>query len=354
MRTKGLFYFRLQQAELVARLPSGLQFLVPALQPYGPGITRANADVTPSQLAAVIEWGRTRVSSSTVLRIARLDNRYERQELGDGHAELFRDPQYEPPQVLNLTSAFEARWSCTNCSRVDMSQIGALEVEDINPDVDLQLTETYEVLLASRFRAVAERAGARVRPLSSRQEFVQLLAIPTVTFVPVFPVCPIDEACPGCGRISYDRSDYVEGGLFTEGDTGLTVAQQWPLTLELGTGFNARHLSDVLSALDDDEVVLELGGQRGPRSPADPEAVGSSRERLGWRGTVAAERRHVVGQPVDMVEERVWESGETVVVVRLTLLDALLLAGARIPALRPVVMAHKNGRGRRSQETPGV
>ncbi len=33
---------------------------------------------------------------------------------------------------------------------------------------------------------------------------------------------------------------------------------------EITIGFNARYLSDVLSALDDDEVVLELGDEHSP------------------------------------------------------------------------------------------
>lgn len=304
MRTKALLYFRLPLAALVARLPDNLRFLATAFQPYGPRITRANVDVTPPQVEAVIQWGRTRVGDSTVLRIARLDQRYDRQELGEGHVELFRDFQFEPPQVLNVTTAFEARWSCTNCNRVDMSQVGALEVDGINPDVDIQLTETYEVLLRSRLANIAARAGAIVRPLGGRQEFVQLMASPTVTLVPVFPLSPVDEACPGCGRITCDRSDYVEGGLFSEGDTALTVAQEWPLTLHAGL-----------------------------------DVVGKSKERIGWRGVVSEEKRHVVGQQLDMVEEKAWVSGETVVVVRLTFVDALLGAGALIPSLRPVAMA---------------
>ena len=199
-----------------------------------------------------------------------------------------------------------------------MSQVGALVVDGINSDVDVQLTETYEVLLPSRLASIAERAGATIRPLQGRKDFVQLIATPSVTLVPVFPLATVDDPCPGCGRITSDRSDYVEGVLFAEGDTALTVAQEWPLTLHPG-----------------------------------PEVLGKSKERIGWRGEVSEEKRHVVGQQLDMEKEKDWVSGETVVVVSLTLIDALLGAGARIPSLRPVVMADEKAAMPTGEGSPG-
>ncbi len=199
-----------------------------------------------------------------------------------------------------------------------MSQVGALVVDGINPDVDVQLTETYEVLLPSRLASTAERAGAAIRPLQGRKDFVQLMATPTVTLVPVFPLAMVDDPCPGCGRITSDRSDYVEGVLFADGDTGLTVAQEWPLTLHPG-----------------------------------PDVLGKSKDRIGWRGEVSDEKKHAVGQQLDMEKEKDWVSGETVVVVKLTLVDALLGAGARIPSLRPAVMADEKAAVPIGTKSPG-
>jgi hypothetical protein len=304
MHTKALLYFRRPPEELKARLPSELGFLATALTDAGRGESRANLELSPSQLSAIVEWGRTRVGDATLLIIARLDHRYERRELGDDYAELFRDHQFEPPQVLNLTSAFEARWSCTHCSRVEMTQVGPLEVQGTNSKSDVQLTETYEVLLPSRFVGVAERAGAATRSLLNRADFVQVVASPTVTLISVFPLFAVDKACPGCGHISYDRSDHVEGRLAVDGKTGLTVAQEWPLTVNAGR-----------------------------------ELVARSRAPLSWRGVVAAEARHMVGERLDMVANSAWATGVTVNVVKLALVDALLRAGARLPPLRPVVLA---------------
>ena len=304
MHTKALLSFRRPPADIRARLPSELRFLGPELKEFGAGRARADLELSSSQQASVIEWGRTRVEGATLLRMARLDHRYERRELGNGHAELFRDPQFEPPHVLNLTSAFEARWSCTHCDRVALSQVGPLEVTDTTPETDIQLTETYQVLVPSRFAAVAERAGTTVRPLLSRTDFVQLVVPPTVTLAPVFPLFAVGVACPGCGRISYDRSDRVEGCLEVDGKTGLTVAQEWPLNLDVG-----------------------------------PVAIARSREPLSWRGYITAEARHVVGERLDMVSNTAWASGETINLVMLTLVDALLRAGARPPPLRPIAVA---------------
>ena len=304
MHTKALLYFRRPPEELKARLPSELGFLALALSDAGRRESRANLEVSSSQLSAIVEWGRTLVGDATLLISARLDHRYERRELGDDAAELFRDPQFEPPQVLNLTSAFEARWSCTHCTRVEMSQVGPLEVEGTNPDSDVQLTETYDVLLPSRFAGVAGHLGASIRPLLNRADFVQLVASPTVTLSPVFPLFAVEEACPGCGRISYDRSDHLEGRLSEGGKTGLTVTQDWPLTLNAGR-----------------------------------ELVARSREPLSWRGVVAAEAKHVVGERLDMVRNTAWATGVAVNVVRLALVDVLLRAGACMPPLRPVVLA---------------
>jgi hypothetical protein len=302
MRTRALLYFRRPPWELKARLPAGLQFLAPKLTEVGPGRTRADLELSPAQFSELVEWGRTRVGGATLLRIARLDHRYERQELGSDHAELFRDPSNDSAEVRNPSSAFEARWICTHCDRVDMTQVGPLEVEGTNSDADLQLTETYEVLLASQFANVAERANASVRPLLGRVDFVQLVAPPTVTLLPIFPLFAVGEACPGCGRFSYDRSDQVEGQLSVDEDTGLTIAQEWPLTLNAGV-----------------------------------EAIARSKERVAWRGTETEEPRHVIGEALDLLKTRGWDSGVTVNIVGLKLVDALLRAGARMPPLRPIL-----------------
>ena len=301
MRTQALVYFRLPPKELTARLPNELWFLATDFIEWLDG-TRLNRELDPETLSLLIQWGRARVGGATVLSGVRLDHRYERDELNGDHAELFQDMQYEPATVLNAASAYEGRWSCTHCDRVALSQIGPLEVENINLGVDLQVAANDEVLLRSTYASVAAQAGTTVRPLFGRQDFVQVIAPPTVTLTPVFPLMAVGSACPGCGRTTYDRSDRVEGGGPIDRATGLIINQEWPLTLEV-----------------------------------ERDALGQSRERVNWRGRVSREPRHLVGERVDLVENPSWQVGKFINVVRLTLLDALLAAGASMPDLGPLI-----------------
>ncbi len=301
MRTQALLYFRLSPKELAARLPNELRFLGTDFIQWLDG-TRLNRELDPETLSLLIQLGRARIGGATVLSGVRLDHRYGRDELNGDHAELLQDIQYEPAVVLNAVSAYEGRWSCTHCDRVALSQIGPLELENINLGVDLQVAANDEVVLRSSYASAAAQAGATVRPLVGRQDFVQVMAPPTVTLIPVFPLLAIGSACPGCGRVTYDRSDKVEGGGPIDRATGLVINQEWPLTVEVGL-----------------------------------EAFGQSRERVNWRGKVRQEPRHVVGERVDLVENTSWQVGSSINVLRLTLIDALLRAGASMPDLGPLI-----------------
>ena len=302
MKTETVLYFRQSPGELKERLPSHLRFLAKYLKEALPHEARADLELTPAQLAAVVEWGNTRVNGASLLSVAGLYPLYERQELGETYAEFYRGYDYEPSPVLNPTLAFEARWSCTHCDRVDLTQVGPLEVQKISPVADLQLTETGEVLLASRFSDVAKSAGVSVRPLFAQPAFVQLMTPLAVKLVNVFPLFAVGKACPGCGRVSIDRSDLPEGK-GDGGSTEVTITQAYPLTLQPGF-----------------------------------EVIAQSVEVLFWRGYVSREARHVVGERLDMLSHTSWASGQRIVVIHLALVDALLGHGARLPALRPVII----------------
>jgi hypothetical protein len=302
MKTETVLYFRQSPGELKERLPGHLRFLAKYLKEGLPHEARADLELTPAQLAAVVEWGNTRINGASLLCVAGLYPLYERQELGETYAEFYRGYDYEPPPVLNPSSAFEARWSCTHCDRVDLSQIGPLEVEKISPVADLQLTQTGEVLLASRFVDVARSAGVSVRPLFAQPAFVQLITPPTVKLIKAFPLFAVGRACAGCRRVSYDRSDLPDGK-GDAGSTGLTITQAYPLTLQPGS-----------------------------------EVLAQSLEVLFWRGYVSTEARHVVGERLDLLSHTSWASGQTIVVIKLALVDTLLAHGARLPALRPVII----------------
>ena len=300
MRTQALLYFRLSPKELAARLPNELRFLGTDFIQWLDG-TRLNRELDPETLSLLIHLGRARIGGATVLSGVRLDHRYGRDELNGDHAELLQDIQDEPAVVLNAVSAYEGRWSCTHCDRVAVSQIGPLELENINLGVDLQVAANDEVVLVvpmpARQRRLADRSAAgrpaRLRPgdgTSDRHTH------------PCLSASGYWLGLPRLWPATYDRSDKVEGGGPIVRATGLVINQEWPLTVEVGL-----------------------------------DAVGQSRERVNWRGNVSQEPRHVVGERVDLVENTSWQVGKFINVLRLTLIDALLRAGASMPDLGPLI-----------------
>jgi hypothetical protein len=157
------------------------------------------------------------------------------------------------------------------------------------------------LLLARRLASVAEQAGAEVRGLVGRSDFVHVVTPDAVNLRPVFPLFQVMEPCPGCGRAAYDRSDQVEGRLaFGEDDVGLSVAKDWPLMLE----------------------VMDAPAAR-------------CRDVIGWRGYYQG-GRHEAGAEFSMLRETAWTSGWYVVFLGLPFVDALLSQGATGLSLRPV------------------
>jgi len=309
MRTRALLQFRMSRERLAATLPDALGWIARSARDDGPSFSVARVDIEPVVLEELLRWGRARTGDVTRMRIARLTHTWSREELGQGPVELERAVEREPPEVVNLDAAYVGRWSCNCCDRLDLEQVAPLEVTEIDPEVDLQLTATREVLVATGFREVVERAGATTRPLAGNVEVLQLVTPPKVRIAPVFPLEAIDQGCTCCGRRAYDRSDRVEGNLFTDGATGLVVAQEWPLTVE--------------------PITFVAG----------PEVAGQAVEPLGWRGRVSSEPIHAAGDRVEPGQLRLFRSGFRPAFLGLGLRDALAAAGARLPPCRPVRIA---------------
>jgi hypothetical protein len=333
MRTTALIQIRGSIAEVKERLPESLAFLVPplpetrsgnvvfgyfdALRAEPPALRAVGSDTVvgrfklePSELAEIVRWGRQPVAGKTLLRSARLDEHYDREELdGSTMAELYGDYELykhtdtkgEPPKVVNMRSALRGRWECGWCGRVRLEQVGPLKVRPASGGIDVQVTDTRHVLLARRLAAVAEHAGAEVRGLAGRSDFVQVATPAVVSMRPVFPLFQVMEPCPGCGRAAYGRSDKVEGGLaFDADDVGLIVAKEWPLTVEV---------TDAPAA--------------------------TCRELIGWQGYYR-EGSHEAGAEFSLLRESAWTSGSYVVFLGLPFVDALLSEGASGLSLRPV------------------
>lgn len=301
MRTRALLQFRMSRDRLAAALPEALRWIAKAARDDGPGFSQARVEIGPDPLEELLRWGRVRTGEVTRMRIARLSHSWTREELGQGLVELEPTLEHEPPESVNLGAAFVGRWSCACCDRIDLEQVAPLEVTDLDPDVDLQLTGTREVLLAARLRQIAESEGARTRSVAGTSEVVQLVTPPCVPIAPVFPLVPVGQRCACCGRQAHDRSDHVEGSLSADGATGLVVAQEWPLTIE---------------------PVAVVAGQ--------------SVEPLNWRGRVSGEPIHRAGEVLERDQVRGFASGHRPVFISLGLWDALSGAGARLSPSRPV------------------
>ena len=314
MRTNTLIQMRGTLAEIIPRLPESLAFLIPALRDDTHGnkpLAKAMVELGPSELADLVCFGRQRLADRTILRIARLYERYDRADLGDSpmaelylDPELYRDMEGEPPEVENATSAFRGRWDCSRCDRVRLEQVGPLKVRPV-PGLDVQLTDLRQLLLARHLAAVAEQAGAEVRGLSGPGDFVQVVTPDVVALRPEFPLVRVSEPCPACGRAVYNRDDFVEGRLSIDGgEDSLVVAKEWPLSAE----------------------VTEVPASR-------------NRDVLGYPGYVGSEGRHAVGAVFDLERNRWvgWAAGWCYVVfLHLSLVDALLSHGATGLSLRPV------------------
>ena len=300
MRTRALIQFRLPRAALGSALPEPLQSLASVARDGSPGRSQAIVDLAPGQLQALVRWGRERVGERTRVRIIRLTHIYEPGELGPGPVELFSNPSLEPPEVLNRETAVEARWSCAHCDRLELKQIGPLEVTSVESDADAQITSSCETLLTERFAETARRLGAETLPVLGVEGLVQLVTPALVQLAPVFPLFPVVDLCPGCGRQSHDRSDEVEGSLFSDGETGFVVAQEWPLTVERTS-----------------------------------EVVGQATEPLGWRGRVSDKPLHRPGERLEPGQLARWSSGRRPTFLSFPLWRALLGEGARLPYGRP-------------------
>jgi hypothetical protein len=303
MRTRAFIQMRGTSAKLIRRLPESLAFLAPVLKDYtawSKPLAKAEVEVTPSQLEEIVRFGRQRIEGRTILRVARLYECYGRSELGDSPmAELYHDTGWEPPSVENIMVAFRGWWDCGWCTRVRLEQVRPLKVRPA-PQFDVQVTDWMQMLLARRLAPVAEHAGAEVRGLSGRTDFVQVVTPDVVTLRPVFPLFEVMERCPGCGRVGYDRSDKVEGDLLSDEDDELAVAKEWPLSAEVTDAPAAR-----------------------------------SRDPIDWRGAII-EGHHRIGAELDLERERSWASGRRPIFLRLPLVDALLSERATGMALRPV------------------
>jgi len=304
MRTRAFIQMRGTSAELIRLLPESLAFLAPVLKDstgWSEPLAKAEVELTPSQLDEIVRFGRQRIKGRTMLRVARLYERYDRTELGDSPmAELYDDTGWEPPAAENMLVAFRGWWDCGWCTRVRLEQVRPLKVRPA-PQLDVQVTDYTQMLLARRLAPVAEHAGAEVRGLSGRSDFVQVVTPDVVTLRPVFPLFEVPERCPGCGRVGYDRSDKVEGDLGSDaGDNELIVAKQWRLSAEVTDAPAAR-----------------------------------ARDPINWRGAVI-EGHHQIGAELDLERERSWDSGRRPIFLRLPLVDALLSQGATGMSLRPV------------------
>ena len=290
MRTRVFIQMRGTSAELIRRLPESLAFLARVLKDmrWSEPLAKAEAEVTPSELEEILRFGRQRIKGRTILRVVHLYERHDRTELGDSPmAELYHDTGWEPPAVENMRVAFRGWWDCGVCTRVRLEQVRPLKVRPA-PQFDVQVTDETQMLLASRLAPVAEHAGAEVRGLSGRSDFVQVITPDVVTLRPVFPLFQVEERCPGCGRVGYDRSDKVEGSLFPMDDDGLIVAKEWPLSAEVTDAPAARS--------------------------CDP---------IDWRGAII-EGHHQIGVELDLERDTSWASGSPPVFLRLPLVDALL------------------------------
>jgi hypothetical protein len=333
MRTKALIQVRGTLDETKERLPESLKFLTPplpetesgkgsigyleALRADPPALRESRSsnvlvgrfELKPSQLAEILRWGRDQVAGKTLLRCARLEEHFDRDELGGSTiAELYNDYELyrhtdtngEPPKVVNMLSAFRGRWDCGWCGRVRLEQVGPLKVRPASGGIDVQLTGTKHLLLARRLVPVALHAGVEVRGLAGRSDFVQVVTPAVVSLRPVFPLVQVMTPCPGCGRASYDRSDHVEGKITSGEESGLSVMKEWPLTLEV---------TDAPAA--------------------------TCRDVLGWR-SVYKEDSYQVGAEFNLMRESNWTLGQNIVFLGLPFVDALLSQGASGLSLRPV------------------
>jgi hypothetical protein len=308
MRTTVLIQIRGTMADAKDRLPEALAFVIPALRETAYGLVDGLVELEPPEVAELLCWGRERVAGKTLLRAACLYEHYDWAELdGSPMAELYHDFELfkptvtggEPPPLRNMASGFRGWWECGWCDRVRLEQVSPLKVRPAS-GIDVQLTDTKHLLLASRLAPLAEQAGAEIRVLAGRSDFVQVVTPHIVNLQPVFPLFQVSEPCPGCGRATYDRSDKIEGGLDFQKDDDLTVAKEWPLTLEV----------------------------------ADAPAA-TCRDLIGWRGSPYVKGRHQVGAELDLKSNHAWAAGRYAVFLGRPFVDALLAQGASGLSLRP-------------------
>jgi hypothetical protein len=81
MRTRAFIQMRGTSTELIRRLPESLAFLARVLKDstaWSKPLAKAEVEVTPSELAEVLRFGRQRIKGQTILRVARLYERYDR------------------------------------------------------------------------------------------------------------------------------------------------------------------------------------------------------------------------------------------------------------------------------------
>jgi len=248
VRTSAYFQFREPAAALRERMPPSLSFLAGKLSDRRPGkfiprspTATAEVEVTPGELEDALTWGRTTdAKGRTLMKSAFIEDHYGREDLdGQKLVELAKPIRVEAPPVRNLETAYRLTWECSRCDRVRARQVGdldvdfeaALDVPGFRHHPELLFTPGRELLVARKWQPLLKAHRVATRPLLGTTNYVQLVVPEAVLLQAERPPLVPGDRCPGCGEMTIDRIELIEGDPPAIDSTGLRVTREQPLTI---------------------------------------------------------------------------------------------------------------------------
>ena len=271
MKIYLVLQFRGLARDLLPLLPPKFMFLSDNLEDYETTneIYRSDNSTSTAVLVEaaladeIIAWGRQKREGRSLLRSARLNDIYEALDLeGQEVVEVFAPYGQNDRSIRNAKEALEVTWMCRCCDRVTAAQIGELSVT-VNKKLDLQLTDNSEWIVSDRVQRAMRDLGVSFRPLKNTQAFAQALVSGTCFLRPDVAPCEVlDDICPGCGRRSLGRSDWVEGeqansdypDIYLTKDIPVTVSHCEPESITL-----ARSNECIQIAMRNDGPIHDVG-----------------------------------------------------------------------------------------------
>ena len=265
--------FRKSAQQVRELLPPALSFLADGLTDD----TRVSAlqsvlsaiPVTESQLVEIQKWGVQSTDTGTLALGITIVREYDAVEMEQFPLLEFSGALNQYCEVENWVEAYQGRWECGTCRRVDWEQVRHLQVAPF-PAVDFQRTNLGGWIISPVVQRILDEIGLLgqgviLRPLLDERRYKQLI-VENVLPVALVPPLVAKEICPECSLpMSLTRSPARE--LIGNGEQGMVINERIPLTVQT----ERKICGDALDSLP---LLARSDQELGDFRPGDPHHKG--------------------------------------------------------------------------------